>query len=154
MIRTFFVTPSRKLHRWSINTKRMYQSMYLTKLREIQAANTKKGWIVVGSVQRHTFYPAKLLPASLCAIRQGKTLGSVPDVGWIMLPHYCRENNQICEQITSQTSQQQVQFQICLCIPSIHPTQLPIPHNTVNSNSSQRTSHCLAEYLQSWIRPC
>ena len=59
---------------------RMYQSMYLTKLREIQAANTKKGWIVVG-YNAIRFIPPNCSQLRCVQLGREKTLGSVPDVG-------------------------------------------------------------------------
>ena len=63
----FFV--SRKLHIWSVCTK-----VCILRSWEKSRLNTEKK-LDCCRVQRHTFYPAKLLPASLCAIRQGKNTG-------------------------------------------------------------------------------
>ena len=48
--------------------------------REIQAANTKKGWIVVG-YNAICFIPPNCSQLRCVQLGRGKTLGSVPDVG-------------------------------------------------------------------------
>ena len=49
--------------------------------REIQAANTKKGWIVVG-YNAIRFIPPNCSQLRCVQLGREKTLGSVPDVGW------------------------------------------------------------------------
>ena len=61
--------------------------MYLTKLREIQAANTKKGWIVVG-YNAIRFIPPNCSQLRCVQLGREKTLGSVPNVGWYF-PRSC-----------------------------------------------------------------